>query len=312
MNLSKIDLNLLVILKQLLHEKHVSNAALSLGMSQPSVSRSLQKLRSLFEDELLVRTTGGYELTPKAELLKGELDAIVQGLEKFIKGDHFEPASSDNTLKIFGLAPGIMEIMPPVLKEIRQQAPNMVIDIDTIPKRHFESLNEGNVHFVITSFEPNSREQDLYRMVIKPQSYLLVMSASHPLAIDNLTAEKLRYAHFGQISLEGSKALSIEPRFREMGILGRNEKISTPVMLTDFNTAANVAEVSDIIFHLPEGYARDIVKGKNLITREVPDVVKQPNRSVFLYWHKRFHNDPMCIWVRNIFRDKHHVATQPE
>jgi DNA-binding transcriptional LysR family regulator len=53
MNLNQLDLNLLIILKQLLNEKHISNTALTLGMSQPSISRSLSKLRSLFDDPLL-------------------------------------------------------------------------------------------------------------------------------------------------------------------------------------------------------------------------------------------------------------------
>ncbi|MEZ9268017.1 LysR family transcriptional regulator, partial [Vibrio splendidus] len=48
MNLAQVDLNLLVILKHLLEEKHVSNTALALDMSQPTVSRSLQKLRTVF------------------------------------------------------------------------------------------------------------------------------------------------------------------------------------------------------------------------------------------------------------------------
>ena len=55
MNLAQVDLNLLVILKHLLEEKHVSNTALALDMSQPTVSRSLQKLRTVFNDDLLVR-----------------------------------------------------------------------------------------------------------------------------------------------------------------------------------------------------------------------------------------------------------------
>ena len=51
MNINQLDLNLLIILKQLLEEKHISNTALTLGISQPSISRSLAKLRVLFDDQ---------------------------------------------------------------------------------------------------------------------------------------------------------------------------------------------------------------------------------------------------------------------
>ncbi|GAL25207.1 transcriptional regulator LysR family [Vibrio variabilis] len=67
MNLSQFDINSLTILKTLLDEKHVSNTALAMNISQSSVSRALQKMRLLFSDELLVRTHTGYELTPKSD-----------------------------------------------------------------------------------------------------------------------------------------------------------------------------------------------------------------------------------------------------
>ncbi|MCG7545952.1 LysR family transcriptional regulator [Pseudoalteromonas sp. MM17-2] len=54
-NLSQIDLNSLFVLKHLLEEKHVSNTAMALNMSQSAVSRTLQKMRVFFNDELLVR-----------------------------------------------------------------------------------------------------------------------------------------------------------------------------------------------------------------------------------------------------------------
>lgn len=307
MNLAKIDLNLLVTLKHLLAEKHVSNAALTLETSQPSVSRSLQKLRLLFDDQLLVRTTNGYELTPKAEELQGQLDSLLRSLDKFIKGRKFEPSESDQVLKIFGLAPGVMEFMPQIIREIRSQAPNMVVEMDTIPKRHFDGLNDGSVHFSITSFEPSSRDQDLYRMVLKQQDYRILMSSSHSLADEVLTPDNLRYAQFGQLSLEGNKSLSIEPRFRELGMLGKSEKLATPVLLSNFNAAASIAEETDIIFHLPTRFAIEAAKGKQLVTREVPELLRAPYREVFLYWHKRYHSDPMCIWVRELFKEIYHI-----
>ena len=52
MELEEIDLNLLVVFKQLLAERSVSRAAEALGLSQPAVSNSLARLRKLMGDEL--------------------------------------------------------------------------------------------------------------------------------------------------------------------------------------------------------------------------------------------------------------------
>ncbi len=66
MNLSALDLNLLVALDALLKEANVSRAALRIGLSQPATSHALARLREVFGDPLLVRSGARMELTPRA------------------------------------------------------------------------------------------------------------------------------------------------------------------------------------------------------------------------------------------------------
>src|SRR5262249_11455884 len=66
MNLRAIDLNLLVALDALLTERHVSRAAVRIGLSQPAMSNALSRIRTLFRDDILVRTSHGMEPTPRA------------------------------------------------------------------------------------------------------------------------------------------------------------------------------------------------------------------------------------------------------
>ena len=71
MNLASVDLNLLVTLDAILTERHLTRAGEQLGLSQPSMSHALGRLRRLFDDELLIRIGREYELTPLAvELLE--------------------------------------------------------------------------------------------------------------------------------------------------------------------------------------------------------------------------------------------------
>ena len=55
--LANLDLNLLVSLDALLAERSVSRAAARLGLSQPSLSASLARLRRHLRDDLLSRFT---------------------------------------------------------------------------------------------------------------------------------------------------------------------------------------------------------------------------------------------------------------
>jgi hypothetical protein len=65
--LRQADLNLLVVFSVLAEERNVSRAAKRLLLSQPAVSRALQRMRDTFHDDLLVRTAKGYEPTPPGE-----------------------------------------------------------------------------------------------------------------------------------------------------------------------------------------------------------------------------------------------------
>ena len=66
MKVNRIDLNLLVYLDALLRERNVTKAANQLNLSQPAMSNGLKRLRELFNDPLLVRTSEG--MTPLSAL----------------------------------------------------------------------------------------------------------------------------------------------------------------------------------------------------------------------------------------------------
>ena len=57
--LARIDLNLLVALQRLLEEESVTKAAERLHITQPAMSKTLQRLRDTFDDPLFVRSGRG-------------------------------------------------------------------------------------------------------------------------------------------------------------------------------------------------------------------------------------------------------------
>jgi DNA-binding transcriptional LysR family regulator len=58
-NVDRFDLNLLIYLDVLLRERSVTKAAQALGITQPAMSNGLKRLRELFGDPVLVRTSDG-------------------------------------------------------------------------------------------------------------------------------------------------------------------------------------------------------------------------------------------------------------
>ena len=98
--LRQADLNLLVVFTALAEERSVSRAASRLLLSQPAVSRALQRLRDTLHDDLLIRTATGYEPTPRGERLLQELTVMLPRLDRLLSGAAFDPSVEDAAFRI--------------------------------------------------------------------------------------------------------------------------------------------------------------------------------------------------------------------
>src|ERR1700740_1920270 len=72
-NLFSLDIYDLHILHSLFQELSVTRVAEREGVSQPTISKILAKLRKALGDNLLVKGPSGLTLTDRAELLRGPL-----------------------------------------------------------------------------------------------------------------------------------------------------------------------------------------------------------------------------------------------
>ena len=101
MNLTNLDLNLLVALDALLEQRSVSKAAEQIGLSQPAVSAQLARLRRHFGDDLLARFGNQYRLTPLAVQLRSRVRTAVTGVERvFAAQPDFNPASTSREFSL--------------------------------------------------------------------------------------------------------------------------------------------------------------------------------------------------------------------
>src|SRR5215475_9899760 len=103
-NLSRIDLNLLVHLDALLTERSVTRAAARVGLGQSAMSHNLARLRKLFGDELLTRGADGMRPTPRALALVDPVRVTLAQIQAAVlQREAFDPATAERTFRI-GLA----------------------------------------------------------------------------------------------------------------------------------------------------------------------------------------------------------------
>src|SRR3984957_20748442 len=100
--LRQADLNLLVTFAAIAEEKHITVAASRLFLSHPAVSRALQRARAMFQDDLLVRSPNGFELTLRGRKILDELEGLLPTLEHLVTPSLFDPVREKSHFRISG------------------------------------------------------------------------------------------------------------------------------------------------------------------------------------------------------------------
>ncbi len=126
--LALVDLNLLPKFRALYRRRSVSAAAHDLHLTQSAVSNALAKMRSLFHDELFVRTPLGMEPTVLAHALAEPVEAGLAAFEGALqKISSFSPTHSARTFRLAMSPLAETWLMPHLLAIAEREAPNVTV-----------------------------------------------------------------------------------------------------------------------------------------------------------------------------------------
>src|SRR6266568_3032449 len=123
MDITRLDLNLLVTLDRLLVERNLTRAAKRLNLSQPALSARLNRLRDILGDQLLLPAQRGMLPTKRALELQGPLHEALDGVRRVIvEGAQFEPSTAVATIAIAASDYGQYSILMPLIAVLRTEA----------------------------------------------------------------------------------------------------------------------------------------------------------------------------------------------
>ncbi len=129
-NLSSIDLNLLVAFDSLMAERNVTRAAERNGLTQPAVSKALNRLRYLFDDPLFVRRDRAMEPSARALELAGPIHGALAAISRTLTlPTAFDPATVRAIVKIATIDLYHMNLLPALVRHLRQYAPGVDMQV---------------------------------------------------------------------------------------------------------------------------------------------------------------------------------------
>lgn len=305
--LAAIDLNLLVTLDVLLVEESVTVAARRLGLSQSAVSRSLAKLREIFDDELFVRTGHGLRPTERARTLAAPLRAALTDLGGLLSArEPFDPRTAERRFHIAALDYTQLTLIGPWTATLTQRAPRVELVIRQPSPATKRDLEDGSLDLFITP-----RLRSAAGVVWSPlhdDDLVCVVWDRHPALEFDLDPDPELDPELDpdpQLDLDRFAALDhvlVSPGERPGGIvddaLARHAlSRRVVVVVPNFLSVPYVLEGTERIATLPSRLARELVRRYPLRTLAPP--VELPTAAMCMAFHEIHRRDPAHRWLRD-------------
>ena len=302
MNLTAIDLNLLVYLDVLLQEKSVSKAAEKLGLSQPAMSHSLKRLRDVFNDPLLQRTSVGMKPTPRALAVETQLRELLNACESLLAiNSTFEPASSDRVFRIVMSDYAEAVLLPTIMRLFSAQAPDIALDVLNPSDVSFFDIEQGNVDCIINRFD---HVPDSFHSALLWTDTFSCLLDERSLQGRELDLETYLDLHHIWVSKTGmGSGVGINPRaidklgWVDLALKGLGLQRSIGVFTRNYQTAVRLAAEPGLIATIPTHLAELAAKHLNLYLVETP--IEIPQIELHMVWGHLMHHDPAHRWLRS-------------
>ena len=296
--LSRIDLNLLVALQILLEEQSVTRAAERLFITQPAMSKTLQRLRELFDDPLFIRSGRALVPTPRAMELEKQLPLVLASVSDLVVQSEFNPPSYEGDISIMTAEFIAVQVMPSLTQRLINDSPFMSLKVRGESEGKERALEDGRLDFAIEIARSYSEEYH-----VTPLGYFtpaVWMRALHPLANkEKLTLKEMLAYPFIQYSLLRSGSSSAEDtRFdRQLRKLGMKRKKA--LVTAQLMTAMDALWQTDCLMMATMHDLKIEGETYGIVRKPYPEELEFDNKvPVVLVQHARTIKSPVHQWVK--------------
>lgn len=292
-HLRQADLNLLVVFAVLSEERNITRAASRLLLSQPAVSRSLQRLRLMFHDDLLIRTASGYEPTPKGQRLLEELASTLPRLDRLMTGMEFDPAQEEATFRIAATDHATQALIPPLCSEVLSKSTMVKFNFVPLHGGQYEALEKGRLDLILNA-DDGTAPSHLNREIIFDADLVCVVSKRSSYGNSISLKQYLAADHVG-IDIVGGIQTIPEKYLSAIG-----EKRRCPLVVAYHSAAIQAAARTSLIATVPRRVAALEASNKSIKILEAPTVLGR--FKYMMFWHQRMNTDASHGWLRTTMR----------
>jgi DNA-binding transcriptional LysR family regulator len=291
--LRQIDLNLLITFAAIAEEKSVTAAATRLLLSQPAVSRALQRVRAMFQDDLLVRSPQGFELTLRGRKILDELEGLLPRMENLVAPALFDPAREKSHFRISGPDNVCTVVLPHLCRQYANRDYQVQFEFLPWQSGTTELVEHGQVDLVLRNDEGLLPSHFQMERLYKEDWICAVARESH--FGDRLPLKQyLAASHIVVSPYEGVQTIPD----KQLAAVGA--KRSSCIRVPYFGVALQCLPGTELVLTLTSGMTSAIKNDRRV------RLVKPPQELHAFYclmaWHPRLNTDPRHVWLRKAVR----------
>src|SRR4051812_4956666 len=287
--LASIDLNLLVVLRALLSERHVTRAASLVGLSQSATSHALSRLRELYGDPLLVRSGRTLVLTPRAQRLLPTLERGLSDLRATVEVEPaFQPRTARRSFRVGMSDYAQAFLLGDLLRALEREAPGLDLAVLNFPNLE-ELTTSGGIDLALhlSDLKPSSLVSD----TLFDDDFVCVVRRGHPLVKNRLRLERYVQLQHVVVAPTGQGGSFVDTELAKRGLTRR-----IGLRTSNFLVAPIVVSETDYISTMPRRLAQQLVNRYPL--RILPTPLALPRFGFSLMWHPRLDHDLGHTWLR--------------
>lgn len=294
MSISRLDLNLLLVLDAVLAEQSIARAADRLHVTPSAISNAMARLRHALGDPLVVRNGRGIVPTPRAAALAPALRRALGDIESAVKNDRFDPLTWTGRFTIAMADALQVSRLPQIEKAVSKQLPRSslrVVGIDT----YLSTGGVAGTEIDAAMLGVRETASGVRTLALYKEAATLVVRRNHPLS-HNGEISRRQLATLTHVDVEVAPGHG----YRELAIsyqrLGIERRIARTV--SNFVAAGAVVSQSDHAATLPESLVA--VLGARFGLTPLEGAAPKLAKNIWLTWHQRTHDHPAMQKFREV------------
>ncbi len=291
MNLQSVDTHLVVALHALLSERSVTRAARRSGVTQPSMSHALARLRAVFDDPLLVQTGRHMTLSVRASELLPKVNAAVERLNAvFGPREPFDPTVSERTFRLVATDNLELLLFPKLARTLSDQAPRVKLRCRNIPSDWSERLRRGE--FDLKLGRGGAVPEGCRATRLARETLVCMMRRGHPASKKPLTIARYATLSHLVIAPHGDERTKIDILLADQGL-----ERHVAMTVSHFLVAPFIIAESDLILTVSARVANVLARKLGHIIRACP--IAPAGYDLTMVWPASAEFDRGHTWLRS-------------